>query len=159
VKKQPFLEELEIAYCGFVGIEFFEYIGQCCPLLKSLKFSPCFEEDNKCDDIAFAIAKTMSMLRHLAILNNALTNDGLLAILDGCPLLESLDLRGCRHLDFEGSLGKRCNEQIKELRFPTESVVPNSSYFDHFHAETMRYFDKITTVDEICSIADMLQEI
>ncbi|WJX58104.1 Putative F-box/LRR-repeat protein 23 [Trifolium repens] len=76
----------------------------------------------------------MPRLRHLAILKKALANDGLLAILDGCPLLESLDLRGCRHLDLEGSLEKRCNEQIKELRFPTESVVPNSSYFYHSYA-------------------------
>jgi hypothetical protein len=71
VKKQPSLEELDIAYCGdSIKTEFFEYIGQCCPLLKSLKFSPCFEEKNKCDDIA----KNMSKLRHLTILNNGVTN-------------------------------------------------------------------------------------
>ncbi|GAU41418.1 hypothetical protein TSUD_245030 [Trifolium subterraneum] len=98
VKKQPFLEELDIADCGFIGIQ---HIGQCCPLLKSLKFSPCCEESDKSDDIAFAIAKTMPTLSHLTILNNGLTNDGLLAILDGCPLLESIDLRGCRHLDLD----------------------------------------------------------
>ncbi|GAU41420.1 hypothetical protein TSUD_245050 [Trifolium subterraneum] len=136
VKKQPFLEELDIADCGFIGTEFFEYIGQCCPLLKSLKFRPSFEERDKCDDIAFVIARTMSKLHHLTILNNGLTNDGLLAILDGCPLLESLDLRGCRHLDLDGSLGKRCNEQIKELRFPTEFVDPNSSFIDYMNLES-----------------------
>jgi hypothetical protein len=127
--------------------------------LKSLKFSPCFEEKNKCDDIAFAIAKTMSMLRHLTILNDGVTNDGLLAILDGCPLLESLDLRGCRHLDFEGSLGKRCNEQIKELRLPTESAVPNSSYFYYLHAKSMTYFHNTSAVNEISRMCSMLCQI
>jgi F-box/leucine-rich repeat protein 2/20 len=147
VKKQPFLEELDIIDCGFIGTEFFEYIGQCCLLLKSLKFITDIKEDNKCDDIAFAIAKTMPRLRHLAILNNGVTNDGLLAILDGCPLLESLDLRGCQHLDLDGSLGKTCNEQIKELRFPTESVVLNSSFFDYLCAGTVRYISNMTPLD------------
>ncbi|XP_045831083.1 F-box protein SKIP19-like [Trifolium pratense] len=154
VKKQPFLEELEIAYCDFTGTEFFEYIGRCCPLLKSLKFSRCFEESDKCDDIAFAIAKTMSTLRHLTIINIGLTNDGLLAILDGCAVLESLDLRGCRHLDLDGSLGKRCNEQIKELRFPTESVDPNSSWINYISEGSLYINDY-----DFSSLLSVLEEI
>jgi hypothetical protein len=121
--------------------------------LKSLKFCPCYQQD-KSDDIAFAIAKTMSKLRHLTILNNGVTNDGLQAILDGCPLLESLDLRGCRHLDLHGSLGKRCNEQIKELRFPTEYVVPKFSmhaYLEGMAVRNMTDFDfsDFSWLDEI----------
>ncbi|XP_058761238.1 putative F-box/LRR-repeat protein 23 [Vicia villosa] len=122
VKNQPFLEELDIFHCYDYdqSTDFFEFIGHSCPLLKSLKFSPRIEKvgDDKCDDLALAIAKTMSKLRHLSILNNELTNNGLLAILDGCPLLESLDIRGCLYVDLDGSLGERCSAQIKELRFP-----------------------------------------
>jgi len=44
---------------------------------------------------------------------------GLLAILDCCPLLESLDLRGCFHLHLSGSIGIRCNQQVKTLCLPT----------------------------------------
>ncbi|KAJ1410350.1 Leucine-rich repeat domain superfamily [Sesbania bispinosa] len=58
------------------------------------------------DDEAFVIAKTMSQLRHLQLWGNMLTNNGLLAILDGCPHLESLDLRACFNLDLNGSLGE-----------------------------------------------------
>ncbi|XP_058768657.1 F-box protein SKIP19-like [Vicia villosa] len=92
VKKQPFLEELDIYHCYDLGRSFFEYIGQCCPHMKSLKFFPCEKGDDKCDNVAFAIGKTMTELCHLMIFHNELSNDGLLAIIDGCPLLESLDL-------------------------------------------------------------------
>jgi F-box/leucine-rich repeat protein 2/20 len=91
----------------------FEVIGQCCPLLKSLNLKGLFDYHRECDDHALGIAQTMPGLRDLRIVKNKLTNAGLIAILDGCPLLESLDLRGCFHLDLSGSLGKRCNEQIK----------------------------------------------
>lgn len=126
VIKQPFLEELEFWNCSELMQDSFGYIGGSCQFLKSFKFSPCAEavrvRDNKCDDIAVTMGKTMSNLRHLTILNNELTNNGLQAILDGCPFLESLDIRGCLYVDLDGSLGKRCNAQIKELRFPAESI-------------------------------------
>ncbi|CAB4306924.1 unnamed protein product [Prunus armeniaca] len=51
---------------------------------------------------------------HLQLRGNKLTNDGLQAILDGCPHLESLDLRGCFHLKLGGELGRRCAERIKK---------------------------------------------
>ncbi|XP_058768659.1 putative F-box/LRR-repeat protein 23 [Vicia villosa] len=132
-KRQPFLEELDICHCSFLSKDLFEHIGRCCPLLKSLKYSPPNEVagDNKCDDVAFAIANTMSNLRHLTVLNNELTNNGLLAILDGCPLLESLDIRGCVYVELDGSLGKRCNEQIKVLRFPAESIDHKFDRYDY----------------------------
>ncbi|XP_058733356.1 putative F-box/LRR-repeat protein 23 [Vicia villosa] len=130
VKNLQFLEELDICHCLNQIPDFYEFIGQSCPLLKSLKFSPTtYVVEDKYDDVAFAIAKTMPMLRHLTILNNGLTNNGLLAILDGCPLLESLDIRGCVHLDLDGSLKERC-KQIKELRFPSDSIDHKFNYDD-----------------------------
>lgn len=64
------------------------------------------------------------MLWHLTILNNGLTINGLLTILDGYPLLKSFDIQGCLYVDFDRSLGKMCNAQIEELR-----VLSN--YIDH----------------------------
>ncbi|XP_058761254.1 putative F-box/LRR-repeat protein 23 [Vicia villosa] len=135
VKKQPFLEELDICHCSDLRTDFFKYIGKCCPLLKSMRFSPCIEAagDYKCDDVAFVIAESMYKLRHLTILNNQLTKNGLLAVLDGCPLLESLDIRGCLHLHFDRSLEKRCNTQIKELRFPTEYIAHKFNFGDYMY--------------------------
>ncbi|CAB4276533.1 unnamed protein product [Prunus armeniaca] len=63
----------------------------------------------------------MHGLRHLQLGQNQLTNDGLREILDSCPHLESLDLRHCFNLNLEGDLGKRCTEQIKQLRLPNDS--------------------------------------
>ncbi|XP_027338565.1 F-box protein SKIP19-like [Abrus precatorius] len=118
-KKLPQLEELDISISN-LSKDPIEAIGRCCPHLKSLKFNmegyrrPHIE----CDEEAFAIAETMPELRHLQLFGNKMTNDGLLAILNGCPHLESLDLRQCFNVNLSGSLGRRCNEQIKDLRLP-----------------------------------------
>ncbi|XP_057431826.1 putative F-box/LRR-repeat protein 23 [Lotus japonicus] len=125
VKRLPLLEELDISFT-IQPKYFLEAIGRCCPLLKSLKMNtslvviPRYVHVNCSDDKAFVIAETMPELRHLQIMGNSLSNDGLLAILDGCPLLEYLDLRGCPFVDLSGSLEKRCHEQIKYLRLPTD---------------------------------------
>ncbi|CAL5189560.1 unnamed protein product [Lathyrus oleraceus] len=95
LKMQPYLEELDIYHCYRLRWFVFEYIGQYCRHMKSLKYFPCLKGDYLCDYVAFVIGKTMPELRHLTIFKNELSNDGLLAILDGCPFLESLDLRGC----------------------------------------------------------------
>jgi len=100
----------------------------------TLKLSPCREPEDKDDNVAFAIAKTMPELRQLMILNNILSNDVLLAILDGCPLLESLDLRGCLHVDLDENLEKRCIEQVKEFRFPEEYIDHVDSFIDYIHS-------------------------
>jgi len=116
--KFPLLEELDISFSN-LSKDSLEVIGRSCPLLKSLKFSRMFCEDIELNDDAFAIAKTMPKLRHLSMFGNLLTNFGLHAILDGCPLLESLVLLDCNHLDLSGSLGKRCRDQIKDFVLPT----------------------------------------
>ncbi|XVF68325.1 hypothetical protein PTKIN_Ptkin10aG0195800 [Pterospermum kingtungense] len=64
----------------------------------------------------------MHGLRHLQLVGNKLSNQGLQAILDGCPYLESLDLRNCYNVNLEGDLGKRCAEQIKNLKRPEDSM-------------------------------------
>ncbi|CAJ1962138.1 unnamed protein product [Sphenostylis stenocarpa] len=121
--KLPQLEELDMSISNITK-DSLEAIGRSCPLLKSLKFNmESYRRPHiECDEEAFAIAETMHGLRHLQLFGNKLTNDGLLAILDGCPHLESLDLRQCFNVKLGGSLGKRCAEQIKELRLPYNPV-------------------------------------
>ncbi|XP_057428426.1 putative F-box/LRR-repeat protein 23 [Lotus japonicus] len=122
VKKLSLLEEIDLSFC-YLSRHALEVICRCCPHLKVLKFNKkrayeCFKNNN----VAFAIAKTLHELRHLQLLGNCLTNDGLLAILDGCPHLESLDLRACSNVDLSGALGERCHKQIKKLLLPYEDL-------------------------------------
>lgn len=120
-KKLPLLEELDISYT-FLSKESIEAIGQGCPLLKVLKVQMIAFNIVKnivfADVEAFAIAKSMPELRHLYIFGIRLTDKGLLAILDGCPLLESLDLGHCSEVDLSVSLLKRLFEQVKEVQLP-----------------------------------------
>ncbi|PSS29018.1 F-box protein [Actinidia chinensis var. chinensis] len=122
-KKLPFLEELGIHY-GMLSKEALENVGRCSPQLKSLKFNKQGSKGPhmEYDDEALAIAETMPGLRHLQLFGNRMTNDGLKAILDGCPQLESLDLRQCFNVNLGGTLGKHCSEQIKFLRRPYDST-------------------------------------
>ncbi|KAL2341103.1 hypothetical protein Fmac_009043 [Flemingia macrophylla] len=119
-ERLPQLEELDISLSSGITKDSLEAIGRCCPHLKSLKFNmegyrrPHVESNEE----AYAIAETMPNLCHLQLFGNKLTNEGLLAILDGCPHLESLDLRQCFNVTLVGGLGKRCAEQIKDLRLP-----------------------------------------
>jgi F-box/leucine-rich repeat protein 2/20 len=104
--KLPLLEELDIS------MDF--YPGLCLPHKLQLFRVLQFEFAADCNDDAFAIAKTMPKLRRLNISGNALNDVGLLAILDGCPLLESLNLEGC--FNISESLEDRCYDQIKDLQ-------------------------------------------
>ncbi|XP_028759197.1 F-box protein SKIP19 [Neltuma alba] len=137
--KLPLLEELDISI-GNISKDSLEVIGRNCPHIRSLKFNmEVFRRPHiELDDEAFAIAKTMPELRHLQLFGNKLTNVGLLAILDGCPRLESLDLRQCFNINMEGALGKRCAEQLKDLRrpndptddYPFDATIPDGGSFD-----------------------------
>ncbi|KAJ9163272.1 hypothetical protein P3X46_022958 [Hevea brasiliensis] len=117
--KFPLLEELDISYCS-LSKQALEVVGRCCPLLKSFKLNNqgCRNPHIECNEEALAIAEHMPHLRYLQIFGNKLTNEGLQAILDGCPHLESLDLRQCFNVNMDGHLGKRCIERIKDLRHP-----------------------------------------
>ncbi|POO04155.1 LRR domain containing protein [Trema orientale] len=128
IAKLPLLEELDLTLCPF-SLEPLEAVGRCCTRLKSLKLNceACnlpIEPDEEAEINAevFIISKNMSDLRHLQLIGNLMTNMGLQAILDGCPHLESLDLRRCLNIDLKGDLGKRCFEQIKYLRLPNDST-------------------------------------
>ncbi|PNX79561.1 F-box/LRR protein, partial [Trifolium pratense] len=111
VKKFSLLEELDISFDKKISKKSLEDIGRCCPLLKSLNLANKFILE-----VNFA--------------------DQLLAILNGCPLLDSLDLQKsiCRH-QLSPSLVKRCHEQIKDLQlraFSPDDSDDGLAYVDTF---------------------------
>ncbi|KAL5066961.1 hypothetical protein RYX36_017848 [Vicia faba] len=110
VKKLPLIEELDVSNNIYLSKVSFEVVGSYCPLLKSLKYGRDVLSENA---EAFVIAKTMPGLRSLTVSGIVLSSDGIVAILNGCPLLESLDLRYCSSMYPTESLRKRCCEQIK----------------------------------------------
>jgi hypothetical protein len=120
VSKLTKLEEVEI--CN-LRRDSLEVLGRSCPCLKSLKFVITEEEGGEEGDMmyvgdneAIAIGKNMPALRHLIIKEIFLTEVGLIAILDGCPLLETLHLEECYQLRLTVSLVKRCVTQVKDFR-------------------------------------------
>ena len=123
IKKLPQLEELDISYNFYLSKDSFETVGYCCPLLKSLKYGWIIhtrEESIRRGEVIFAIANTMPGLRNLKISGDVLSSDGIIAILNGCRLLESLDLRGSCGLFLNKDLWNRCHEEIKDFRLPLQ---------------------------------------
>ncbi|KAK6150102.1 hypothetical protein DH2020_017627 [Rehmannia glutinosa] len=126
VKNFPQLEELHLFFMPSIRPGDIETISISCPMLKSFTFNnrgykfPLVKVDN---GYAVAVAGNMPNLRHLRLLENRLNNEGVQAILDGCPHLESLDLRQCFSADLRWELGKRCSQQIKDLRRPDDSTA------------------------------------
>ncbi|KAK3039743.1 hypothetical protein RJ639_027400 [Escallonia herrerae] len=121
-KKLPLLEELHLYFTAFDKGDI-EVAGRFCTLLKSFKLNMhSYEDPRKCDDEALAIAESMPELRNLQLFGSKMTDDGLRAILDKCPHLESLDLRQCFNVTLAGDVGNRCFERIKDLKRPHDST-------------------------------------
>ncbi|KAK4729420.1 hypothetical protein R3W88_022408 [Solanum pinnatisectum] len=132
-KNFPLLEELH-THLTLITKEDIESVGRYCPLLKSFTL-------NANDGQALAIARSMPELRHLSLILNPLTNVGLQAILVGCPHLVSLDLRRC-NIDLEGDIGRRCSQQIVDLK------QPHASCQDYeFDSEVCYYIDYWSSYD------------
>ncbi|BAF23095.1 Os08g0193600 [Oryza sativa Japonica Group] len=126
VKKFPLLEELELTLCDNLGEnDVFKAVGKACPQLKRFRLSKrCFYNYkhsgyNK-DEQALGIA-TMHELSSLQLFANNLSNEGLTAILDNCPFLESLDIRHCFNVSMDDTLQAKC-ARIKTLRLPYDST-------------------------------------
>ncbi|KAF2918484.1 putative F-box/LRR-repeat protein 23 isoform X2 [Oryza sativa Japonica Group] len=124
IKKFPLLEELELSLSPNVfGTDVFRTVGKSCPQLKRFRLSQhgfhSFEDSHD-DDEALGIA-TMTQLRSLQIFGNTITNEGLEAILDNCPHLESLDIRHCFNVFMDDTLRAKC-ARIKALRLPDDSI-------------------------------------
>ncbi|XP_076917356.1 putative F-box protein At4g05475 [Bidens hawaiensis] len=133
-KKLPLLEEL-----GFIETEIWEHniedVARYCPLLKTLKLNQkadrsSYGSDDDIDyilsmqdDSALAIRRHLRALTHLELIGNSMTNHGLQYILRSCCHLQSLDLRRCRNMwGLHEDWGKRCSQQIKNVKFPWEEL-------------------------------------
>ncbi|MFS8012537.1 putative leucine-rich repeat domain superfamily [Helianthus anomalus] len=81
-----------------------------------------FAFQKKKNEIAIAIGQNLIGIRHLELIGNKMTNDGLRVILDNCHHLETLDLCECFCIDLKGDLGKQCSKQIKYLKLPNDSL-------------------------------------
>ncbi|CAJ2643963.1 unnamed protein product [Trifolium pratense] len=151
VRKLPKLEEVRISLCD-LSSNSLEALGRSCPLLKVLRYArPLYVSSiGKEDHLALAISETMSKLCYLDIQGTSITNIGLLAILDGCPLLEYLDIDECFHLkNLSNNLRKRCIEQIKDLRLPNPN---NYGEYDHIEIACKRAHRKsVTILTNLCS--------
>ncbi|OIT37822.1 PREDICTED: putative F-box/LRR-repeat protein 23 [Nicotiana attenuata] len=121
VKNFPLLEELHI-YFSDINKDHIEVIGHSCPQLKSFTLNARGFRGYQYDDEALAVARSMPELRHLSLFGNVLTNEGLRAILHGCPHLQSLDLRHCYNIKLKRDLRRRCRQQIVHLKHPRDST-------------------------------------
>ncbi|GAU22404.1 hypothetical protein TSUD_122890 [Trifolium subterraneum] len=145
VRNLPLLEEVDISL-NMLNEDSLEALGRCCPRLKSVTFARMLCEHfgyGSENIVAFVIAETMPGLRHLNIEANKLTNNGLVAILDACPLLESLEIEACFNLNLTGRLGRRCHKQIKFLRLP----IQYSEYSFDSDDDNISYGDSLTDED------------
>lgn len=140
VKQFPLLEELHLYYISITK-DAIESIGRSCRSLKSFKLNNqiCRHPYIEYDEEAIAIAENMPGLHHLQLFGNKMTNEGLEAILNGCPNLESLDLRRCLNVHLGGDVGKRCSQQIKNLRHPQD---PTEDYGLDTEMHDLESFDE-----------------
>jgi len=138
LKKIPLLEELEVSPLYFSsGTEnLLESVCQACPLLTKLKmtFSTVPVHDGYYDEDLIrekikGIATTMCELRTLELLDCDLTAEGLIAILDCCPALESLNITGCFDGEMDTELRAKC-ARVKNQTIPDGSS--DSSAEDYY---------------------------
>jgi len=113
VRRLPHLEELSISLMQLTH-DSLEVLARSCPLLKS--------------------TNPMYRLSHFYMKDYDRSEIGWLAILDRCPLLESLDIKG-GNVYLSENLRERCREQIKILRLPVQSHIQ-----EHYHDDDV-YFE------------------
>ncbi|TKW08505.1 hypothetical protein SEVIR_6G032300v4 [Setaria viridis] len=122
VTKSPLLEDLSLELCPKVGgRNVYESTGKACRQLKRFSLRrECFRFSlNYPRRVAEAlgIAATMSELRSLSLISSNITNEELVAIVDGCPRLEILCLRDCYKVIADDPLRAKC-ARIKILTLP-----------------------------------------
>ncbi|CAL5007783.1 unnamed protein product [Urochloa decumbens] len=131
LNRLPLLEDLEISpsYVSTPSENLLQSICQDCPRLKKLRLncSESFGYDHKGSGVALEIIRgkitLMRELRSLELFHCDLTAQGLGAILDSCPMLETLRITGfmCGGGKMEENLRQKC-AGVKNLTLPDKSV-------------------------------------
>lgn len=143
-EKLPLLEEVEFTLCA-IRSSMIRSVGINCPNLVSFKLNgsgSCNPAGADNED-ALAIAETMPCIRHLQLIGNAMTNEGLQAILDRCLCLESLDLRACFHVDLSGSLGKVCADKVRDIKRPHDSTSDYSFQTTDYDSDFVEHLEEL----------------
>ncbi|KAJ4792206.1 RNI-like superfamily protein [Rhynchospora pubera] len=123
IKRCPLIEEIELT--GYLCTPALcQAIGLLCPRLKcfrlnEISFYPGYSHER--NSIANCIGITMPNLHSLQLISSRMTEKGLYAILEGCPQLESLDVRNCCNLSINERIESEL-ERIKILRLPDDSI-------------------------------------
>ena len=134
--------------------EIFEAIGLHCPRLKSLSWESMagvsgFGEEypgKEPNESAIAIGKYIPGLRSLAMIRHTMNIEGLEAILESCPSLDSLVLRYSANLVLKGPVWERCAKKVnKLLQFTYSDDAHDSdddfdSEEDHFDEDEYEYY-------------------
>ncbi|KAK3121201.1 hypothetical protein QOZ80_8BG0648040 [Eleusine coracana subsp. coracana] len=126
IPKFPQLEELELSLHTDMFNDMYEVCAaaaEACPLLKTLRLNKQRYHCNSRveDKEAMEIGK-MHGLRSLQLFGNSLGNDGLAAILDGCPQLEYLDVRHCFSIRMDrDNMQNRC-ARIWTFKLPNDPM-------------------------------------
>uniref|UniRef100_A0A0D9X588 F-box domain-containing protein n=1 Tax=Leersia perrieri TaxID=77586 RepID=A0A0D9X588_9ORYZ len=116
ISKFHLLEELEVSSCQRIehnGLP--ELVAKSCPKIKHFRYTRArqsysgYNISNPVNDRGALAIASMRELRSLHLFRDNLTNQGLMAILDNCPYLESLDLRICGNLTMDATLEARCS--------------------------------------------------
>ncbi|CAN6172033.1 unnamed protein product [Urochloa humidicola] len=123
IKMFPLLEELQISDCWKISNnKVLKVVAQACPRLKHLRCHHPYwiNTDYEFLDMEAMKIAMMHELRSLQLFHNQLTNEGLSAILDGCPHLESLDIRSCHCIDLhDDAIRTKCARiKTKKLYAP-----------------------------------------
>ncbi|KAL6659443.1 hypothetical protein ACP70R_003483 [Stipagrostis hirtigluma subsp. patula] len=138
LERLPLLEDVEISlsyFSDYVSQKLFESICQACPGLKKLRmsFDVC-HDSNYYDDYmdsyvgdAYTIP-VMCELRSLELLCYDLTAAGLTAILDNCPLLETLNISSGNIIIMDEELQAKC-ARVKNLTLPCYS---DDEYYEEY---------------------------
>ncbi|OMO73053.1 F-box protein FBW2 isoform 1 [Corchorus olitorius] len=101
---------LDVSYCRNIGAPALEAIGKHCKSLMGLRrtMHPLEVIDKQSqDDEALAIATTMPKLKQLEVAYLLISTEGVLKILENCPELELLDVRGCWNVKLDDNFVKK----------------------------------------------------
>ncbi|CAL5007786.1 unnamed protein product [Urochloa decumbens] len=141
--KLTFLEDVDISLsyfsdCASQGL--LEAICEACPRLKKLRmnFDVCHDSNYYDDDMDINGEETyvipvMSELRSIELLCYSLTAAGLTAIIDNCPLLDSLNVTGCPMIDMmDQELRTKC-ARVRNLVLPCDSS--DDDYYEEYDPE------------------------